>query len=359
MTRLVATATVSVADPDPVIAAVCDHLAEHDAKIARDGAAHIVDLPFGTGTLRATPGRIELGAEAADITGLYHMRMALAGHVKYFAKQATPEVVWTGDGSDLVTPPNYRVARVRDVRDITPHMRRITFVGADLDRFATNDSLHLGLAIPPEGGDLIPPTVGRDGLLTWGEADGAPDIRRYTTRRCDPVAGELDIDFVLHEDAGPGAAFAARAKSGDRVGLAGPMGGAIRDDRDWYLIGGDETALPAIARSLETFPASKRGLALIEIAGPDEAQAIDNRTSIEIRWLYRNGAGPGARLADAVRETALPDDGTPFFIWTACEFAAFKVIRNHLRKERGLTRDQHLAVAYWRREPAAREGDGR
>ncbi|MEF2074653.1 siderophore-interacting protein [Consotaella aegiceratis] len=355
MNRLVATAVVSIPDPDPVIASVCEHLAEHDARIDRNGAAHLVTFSFGQGSLRAQPGVIELLAESTDLSGLYYIRMALAGHLKHFAKPATPDVTWTGDGSDIVTPPNFRPVQVRSVRDITPHMRRVTFVGPDLDRFASNDDLHLGLVIPPKGGELVWPVVGRDGLLSWDEDKPRPAIRRYTTRRCDPANGEIEIDFVVHEDPGPGAAFAGRAKEGDWIGLAGPFGGSIRADREWYLLGGDETALPAIARNLETFAGAKRGVALIEVAGPDEEQAIDNRTGIEIRWLHRGSAAPGALLAEAVRQVALPDGDQSYFVWTACEFDGFKSIRAYLRKERGLTRDHHLSVAYWRKGQV--EGD--
>ncbi|MEF2072691.1 siderophore-interacting protein [Consotaella aegiceratis] len=358
MNQFVATALVSVSDSGPIIDAVCEHLAEHDARIEREGTAHTVTFPFGRGILREQPGGIELRAESADLSGLYYMRMALAGHIKHFAKPAVPDLTWIGDGSDLVTPPNFRPAKVRKVQTITPHMRRVTFTGADLDRFAVNDSLHLGLIIPREGEGLVWPSVGGDGLLRWPEDKPRPAIRRYTTRRCDPTIGELDIDFVLHADAGPGAAFAQRAKEGDMVGFAGPFGGSIRSDRDWYLIGGDETALPAIARSLEAFPASKRGVAFIEVEGAQEEQAIDNRTGIEIRWLHRNGAEPGVLLAEAVRQAALPNDGTSYFVWTACEFDSFKSIRAHLRKERGLSRDDHLAVAYWRKGHAEADEDG-
>ncbi|SKA39092.1 siderophore-interacting protein [Consotaella salsifontis] len=357
MNRLLATATVPVADPDPLIAAVCEHLVEHEAQVERDGAAHVVTFPFGKGTLRAEEGRIELGAESADLSGLYYMRMALAGHIKHFARPQAPEVTWIGDGSDLVTPPNFRPAQVRAVSGITPHMRRITFVGADLGLFEAYGSLQLALIIPPNDGELVWPTIGRDGLLSWAEDKPRPALRRYTVRRCDLSTGEIDIDFVVHDDPGPGADFALRAKEGDWIGLFAPFGGAIRDDRDWYLIGGDETALPAIARTLESFPARKCGVALIEVAGPEEEQPIANRTGIEIRWLHRDGAEPGSVLAEAIRQIALPEDGGSCFVWTACEFDGFKSIRAHLRKERGLTREQHLAMAYWRKGQGEAEGD--
>ena len=47
-------------------------------------------------------------------------------------------------------------------------------------------------------------------------------FRTYTVRRIDPEALELDIDFVLHHDAGPAGAWAEAATIGDRILVVGP-----------------------------------------------------------------------------------------------------------------------------------------
>ena len=347
MTHLAASALVAVADPAPIIAKICEHLTEHDAVIEAEGPAQVVTFAFGRGRLTALNGALEMQAEAPDVLGLYYMRMTLAGHLREFVGKPAPEVVWTGDGSDIVTPPNFRPVRVAAVRSLTPHTRRITFIGADLGQFGSEVHLHLGIVLPPEGGAFMSPMVGKDGLLHMGQEGTRPVIRYYTVRRFDAAAGQIDVDFVLHDDAGPGCAFAARAQVGDLLGITGPFGGGIRTDRDWYLLGGDETALPAIARMLNILPAIARGVALIEVAGPEEEQPLVHGTGIEVRWLHRGGDMPGVRLAEAVRRAELPTDMS-FFVWTACEFASFKTIRHNLRKERGLSKDQHLAVAYWR-----------
>ncbi|SER11428.1 NADPH-dependent ferric siderophore reductase, contains FAD-binding and SIP domains [Faunimonas pinastri] len=347
MNRLVARAVVDMADPEPIVAAVCEHFIEHNAGLGRDDDAHVVTFAFGSGRLRTSPGRVELQAEAADVIGLYYMRMTLAGHLKYFARKPEPSVVWTGDGSDLVTPPNFRPVQVAAVRDLTPHMRRITFVGEDLERFADAENFHVSLVIPPEGADLVWPTVGRDGLLHWDENATKPALRRYTVRRCDPVAGEIDVDFVMHEDAGPGSNFAALAKAGQTIGVVGPYGGAIDTEPEWYLLAGDETALPAIARKLELLSPEKRGLVMVEVSGPPEEQRLPDGSGLEIRWVHRGDARPGIMLAEAIRQVEIPEDRT-VFAWSATEFGAFKTIRSHFRKERGLKKDQHFAVAYWR-----------
>lgn len=351
MTLLIAEARTHLPNAASVVRDVCEHFLEHDARIASDGDTHTVTFDFGIGTLQAQSDGLTLRAQAKDINELYFLRMVLAGHVKEFAGEPEPEIVWSGAGSDLITPPNFCLARVTAVLDLTPHMRRVTFSGGDLARYATDDNIHVGLVIPPEGHAPVWPTVGKDGLIQWHDGPGRPAMRRYTIRQYDATTGTVDIDFVVHEEAGPGSAFALRAKPGDIVGLLGPGGGGIRFEADWYLLVGDETALPAIARILETLPAQARGVALIEVADAAEEQSIDTRTGIDIRWLHRNGeeAGASRLLADAVRETVFPEAGVSLFAWVACELDGFKAIRAHLRKERGLKKGEHFVVSYWRK----------
>jgi len=70
---------------------------------------------------------------------------------------------------------------------------------------------------------------------------------------------------------------------------------------------------------------------------------------IDLRWLVRHmNELPGTRLPDAVRSIKLPETGT-LFVWAASEYSCFRALRRHVREERGLTPDQHLVAAYWRR----------
>lgn len=248
-------------------------------------------------------------------------------------------------------PPNFRLVRVVGSRTITPHMRRVTLAGRDMARFASDEHIHVGLMIPSAGVDPVWPTLNAQGQVTWPSGPGSPALRRYTIRRHDMAEGTVDIDFVVHDDGGPGSAFALRAEAGDVLGMLGPGGGGIAPAADWYLLAGDDTALPAIARMLETLPAQARGVALIEVGSAADEQRIRTRTGIELRWLHRHAGAPGTTglLPDAVRQVEFPRDGAGIFAWAACEFHAFKAIRSHLRRDRALTRAQHLVVSYWRK----------
>jgi len=76
-------------------------------------------------------------------------------------------------------------------------------------------------------------------------------MRDFTPRHFDASTRTLTLGFALH-DAGPASAWAASARVGDVLGFGGPRGSRLTPDNfDWYLLVGDETALPAIGRRTE------------------------------------------------------------------------------------------------------------
>src|SRR5690606_21164117 len=86
-----------------------------------------------------------------------------------------------------------------------------------------------------------------------------PRLRTYTVRAWDPDALELTLDFVHHGDEGLAGPWAANARPGDELFMLGPGGGYAPDPgADWHLLAGDESALPAIAASLEALPEGAR-----------------------------------------------------------------------------------------------------
>ncbi|MGK9230640.1 siderophore-interacting protein [Inquilinus limosus] len=349
-TTFVAQARIDLADPDAVIAAVCAHMIEHGAEVEERGGERILRFAGASARFSREGGTTVVDATAPSLEGLHFVRMAVASHILEFAAGPAPAIEWAGDGGELRRPPNFRILRVAGIRDVTPRMRRITLAGEDVARFAPMDALHLNILVQhPELEQPQWPTVGRNGLVQWEDPQRRPAFRKYTVRSLDLAAGTLDIDFVLHADAGPGSAFAERARPGDEIGVVGPGGGGLVE-ADWYLFAGDETALPAIARMLEHLPEGARGKALIEVADAAEIQPLAVRAAIELEWLCRDGAPAGTTplLADAVRRTTFPDDGSRIYAWAGCEFGAFRAIRSHLRQERGLRTKDHLVVAYWR-----------
>jgi NADPH-dependent ferric siderophore reductase len=249
-----------------------------------------------------------------------------------------------------VTAPDLRpvdVLRVATVTDVTPSVRRVVLTGTPEAVLAAGPTVSL---LVPRVGDAAPrwPQVAKDGRIVWPDGAHGVSLRSYTARRQDPTAGELEIDFVLHGD-GPAATWAAGAVPGAPLGVAG--GGSLGERAaDWLLLAGDETALPAISRILAAAEPTVVGVALIEVAGPEEEQVLAAPDGVEVRWLHRSGVAPGEStlLADAVAAVE-PPGSADVFAWVGAESAAVRTIRADLRGRWGLGRAQHHAIGYWRR----------
>ncbi len=250
-----------------------------------------------------------------------------------------------------------RMLQVRDVSRLTPKMVRIIVGGDELEGFvsAAHDD-HVKLFFPRPGQDKpVLPKPSPNGPV-YSEGAPKPAARDYTPRRYDAVANTLAIDFVLHGD-GPATAWAAQARTGQYLGVGGPRGSFIvPDDFDWYLLAGDETALPAIGRRLEELPSGSHAVVIVEVENAAEEQSFDTRARLETRWLYRHdadGPAPGdhSLLLTAIAGLTLPPgDG---YAWVAAEAATAKALRRHLVDERGLRKDRVKAAAYWKRGAVA------
>jgi NADPH-dependent ferric siderophore reductase len=249
-----------------------------------------------------------------------------------------------------VTAPDSRpvdVLTVAAVTQVTPSVRRVLLSGTEAAVAAAGPTVNV---LVPRVGDLAPrwPHVARDGRIVWPDGAHGVSLRSYTARRQDPLAGEVEMDFVLHGD-GPAAAWAAAAEVGALLGVAGS--GALGDrPAGWLLLAGDETALPAISRILAEAPPTTRGVALLEVADPEEEQPLAAPAGVELHWLHRAGTAPGEStlLADAVAALGRPA-GDDVFAWVAAESAAVRTIRADLRGRWGLGRAHHHAIGYWRR----------
>lgn len=345
---LISETRIVLPDAAGIAARMIDHLAEHDIAFENRDGLMVAKLPFGTSCLAVEAEALKVRVEADDKGKLEMLRSVVASHVIEFAGDTAPTIVWSGHESNGGTLANFRELRLKAAITLTPHMRRLTFTGDDIARFASDDDLHVRLYFPPEGVAKPEwPWPAPDGRILWPEPDRRPVTRYYTIRRIDLQTREIDIDFVIHEHAGPGSAFAVNAKAGAICGMSGPAGRSISPAR-WLLLAGDETALPAIARILETLPATATGEAFIEVADRSEEVPLVAPDGMGIRWLHRAGrpAGMTQLLVDAVKAMQWPDHDD-VFAWVACEARALKALRDHLRNERELARDKHLAVAYW------------
>ena len=240
-----------------------------------------------------------------------------------------------------------RRLQVLRVVDITPRMRRITLGGPELAGFISLGSDdHIKLLFPQNAAEqaaLESPTFTIKG-------DGPqPATRDYTPRRFDLSIGELDIDFVLHGD-GPASTWAEQAQVGQHLYIGGPRGSMIVPDIfDSYLLIGDETAIPAIARRLEELPAGRKELAVIEIADAAEQQPLKSAADVEVIWVLRGQDD----LLDTVRNLTLPS-GT-LYTFVATETKLSRQVRRVLLDTHKVNDEFLKAVGYWRAEASEEE----
>ncbi|MCD5969676.1 siderophore-interacting protein [Pseudomonas quasicaspiana] len=233
-----------------------------------------------------------------------------------------------------------RKLEVLRVTDITPKMRRITLHGPDLNGFISlgpDDHVKLIFATTPEEQAAL------DNFIPGAPSDGPkPVMRDYTPRRYDAVSGELDIDFVLHGE-GPAATWAAQAKPGQFLNIAGPRGSMIVPDIfDSYLLIGDETAMPAIARRLEELPANRSALVVVEVADSGEQQVFDSKAQVDVIWIVRGEQD----LVDVTRRLEMPEG--KLYAWIATESLLSRKLRRVLLGEFGLEEEFVKAAGYWR-----------
>lgn len=254
----------------------------------------------------------------------------------------------THDNQTIRHPLVFRTVQVLDVEQLTPHMQRITVGGEALNGFhsgAPDD--HAKLFFPNADGELAMPTPGPNGPEPPAGKPPSPG-RDYTPRLHDAKANTLVIDFVLHGE-GPATAWAAQARVGQTLGLGGPRGSfLVAGDYARYVLIGDETALPAIARWLEEMPAGRRVEVLIEIPEEGDRQALVTLADANITWLARNGvpAATSTLLEDALAALELDDDS---FYWIAAESVRTRNMRLYL-DGKGIAKDEIRAKGYWKHD---------
>lgn len=309
--------------------------------------------------------------------------------------------------------PAYRpfAVEVAAVRTLGPAFRRVTFTGADLAWFGTHGhDQRVKLLLPREDGHLT--DVGQDDPQTalagtwyerWRQApeEGRSPLRTYTVRAVRPERGEVDVDMVVHGDAGPASRWLGRARVGDRLVMVGPdarsRGNAT--GADWapgsateLLLAGDETAAPAICSILQSLPPGRRARAFVEVPTAGDILDVTLPAGAELTWLVRDRHPHGHRLLPAVRSwvaahAAVVDDaravvrqaledvdvdtellwdspvlqvqpidscgrgercGSDFYAWFAGEAGVIRDLRRMLVGEAGVCRRRVAFMGYWR-----------
>ncbi|MCZ9309286.1 siderophore-interacting protein [Corynebacterium uberis] len=260
---------------------------------------------------------------------------------------------------------------VESAEQISPHFMRVVFadphsaiIGDDCPR-----DRRIKIVIPdPTTGALPALSDGPDWYQEWlAIPDGQRGIMRtYSVRALEhlPHATRMTVDFVLHcvpGATGPAAAWAAQARPGQRVIIAGPRRGYADlggieflppDHATSWIMLGDETAAPAIARTAEDLN-DTRLRAYIEIPTAEDALLIDAPRPT-VSWLPRGKHDRGVVLHNALDDLLASDPdalGPQTYVWISAESGVVRALKRRLDDR---PKDMLTFMGYWRRGVAMR-----
>jgi NADPH-dependent ferric siderophore reductase len=244
---------------------------------------------------------------------------------------------------------------------LTSHMVRVVLGGNGFDTFTPSEftDSYVKLIFVADDVDVaaLPQPLTLDSFADLPAAK-KPVVRTITVRCADPDAREIAVDIAVHGDHGAAGPWAATAQPGQPMYLMGPSGAFAPDPAaDWYLLAGDETALPAISVALESLPANAIGRIFIEIAEPEDEIPLTAPEGVQINWLYRGGradlvgedrAGDNSPLVEAVKTALWLPGQVHAFIHGEAQ-AVMHNLRSYIRKERGVDAKWASISGYWRR----------
>jgi NADPH-dependent ferric siderophore reductase len=238
---------------------------------------------------------------------------------------------------------------VLEIGQLAPRMRRVVLGGEGLAGYSPTpwtDEYVNALFLPPGAPYGVPFDLDE---ARRSRPEHRPRGRRYTVRSWDGSARRLTLDIVTHGDVGLAGRWAETAGPGDLLQLVGPSGGYAPDPgADWHLMVGDESALPAIARSLQNVTPGTRVLAVIVVDDGDTELALACPGELELTWVHRR-AEPDTddQLVRTVEKLAFPDGRPQVFVHG--EAGEVRSVRRHLLGERGIAKEGASISPYWRR----------
>ncbi|HET9141410.1 siderophore-interacting protein [Actinophytocola sp.] len=236
---------------------------------------------------------------------------------------------------------------------LSPHFVRVTLGGGDIARFEPmgfDQWFRLFLPVSDDSLSRAPrrfTTAAYLRYLTVAKAN-RPILRNYSVRAYRPDGPELDVDFVVHDPAGPAATWAQTCTEGDPVAILDEGIGfnpppLVRQ----FLFATEESGLPALAGILSSLPHDARGQAFIEIPGPEDRQPLTAPAGIDITWLVRDPATdtPGRAALAAATAAPLPDG--PCYGWVVGESTLPVTLRRHWLAN-GIPPNHIMFCGYWK-----------
>lgn len=232
---------------------------------------------------------------------------------------------------------------------LSKDMLRIVFQGGGLKDFKSRSpDDHVKLFFPdPSTSVLLEPVM----LGGQGNKTNMQLARDYTPVWFDVKRGILEIDFFLHGK-GLGSDWARHTKMGDIIFVGGPRAShVIPYDFDWYLMIGDETAIPAIERRLRELPYGSRMVVALEISdAANQRILIEEKKDVLIQWIMRdNLIAQNAKdpLIEFLNEYQFPVGD--YYTWIALEATKARIIKNFMVETKKANPGWVKAAGYWKK----------
>ncbi|WP_250035011.1 siderophore-interacting protein [Paractinoplanes maris] len=222
------------------------------------------------------------------------------------------------------------LTRVREIHDVTPHMREISLTGPDVPHLRLRPGAHVVARIP-----------GAEGYAR----------RVYSIWRHDPRTGLLVLRVALHDAGGPGCTWARGVAVDDRIGVEPPRTKITVDESaKFHLFIGDETGAVPLLAMRAALHRSSRGAAVVhgvfEASSPeDEVPDVDGVPPLP--WVHRGRSSAVASpvLLRAVQDLELPTTGGAAYI--AAESDTCRLLQRHLIEQRGWSRHAIRVQQQW------------
>ncbi len=286
------------------------------------------EIVAAMGVLKAALGtRFSAQRSGQDITKVAAAIVNLATEIEGGSTSPPPIL-----DAEIVTRHRFETRRrnltVQQKEYLTPHMIRMVLSGPELADFvslAPDDHIKLFF---PSGGDK-------------------PLMRDYTPRSFDTAAQTLTLDFAVHV-AGPATSWAKGAKVGDTLEIGGPRGSqVIASVFDWWVLIGDETALPAMGRRVQELAVGTHVITLAAVTSPQDEQKFVTGARHQSHWVHRPetaAANPAPLIEAAQRLTLPPGRG---FVWIAAEASVARALKTYFLHDRNHPAANLKAAGYW------------
>ncbi|SFU15135.1 NADPH-dependent ferric siderophore reductase, contains FAD-binding and SIP domains [Pseudovibrio denitrificans] len=310
------------------------------------GKHYRVNSPFGMVEFVKVDAQAKLMISAPSQDALHLVKESIEHLIGHIDINIPPQMVWCGDFTAGVHPPNFLEVRVVRTAAFSSNFIRVTVSAKGIERFFEG-GLHFRLLFPKNSSfEARWPYWNDKGRTVWPEGDYELMRPVYTVRQFDKAVQSIDFDVFLHEG-GPTADWAARVIEGDTVGLLGPGGGWI-PEANYLLLAGDETAIPAISRILESSPEGTKCAVVISVSKKGMETPIPLQDGMSLEWVYRDAVGHDG-LFEAAKQIEIPNVQEAF-CWFAAEKKTAKKARKHFRNEVGFKADNCYIAGFWEEE---------